>query len=86
MDNKIYKLTVENKRSVTLNGVESVLGFDESYVSLESSYGRIIIEGEGMKIESLSKENGEIYIVGNISAVYFADEKEKSGMLKRLFK
>ena len=86
MDNTGYKLVIENKKSVTMNGVESVLGFDEAYVSLISVMGRVIIEGEGMKIESLSKESGQVLITGDITAVYFADEKTKNGMFKRLFK
>ncbi len=80
------RLIIENRRSVTLGGVDNVVGFDEDYVSLDTTLGRVIIEGEGMKIESLTREGGIIYVTGDISAVYYSEIKTKNGMFKRIFK
>ena len=79
-------LTVKSRESVTLDGVKNVEGFDESYVSLSTVGGRVIIEGADLKIESLTKENGAIYITGKINGVYFNDEKAAKGVFARLFK
>ena len=86
MSNADHKMIIVGRESLQMNGVESVLGFDENYVSLSASVGKIIIEGAQMRIENLSKETGEINIIGEISAVYFADEKTKNGVFKKLFK
>ena len=80
------KLTVENRRTLFMDGVVHVVGFDEDYVSLDTKLGRVVIEGEEMKIESLTNDSGEIKIVGIISAVIYTDQKTKAGMLRRLFK
>lgn len=80
------KLTVENRKTLLMDGVIHVIGFDEDYVSLDTKLGRVVIEGEEMKIESLSNDDGEIKIVGLISAVIYTDQKTKAGMLRRLFK
>lgn len=80
------RLTVIGKNALKLNGVLSVLGFDESFVSLDTTLGRIVIEGANMRIESLSKESAEIYVVGDISGVYYTEAKEKGRRLGRIFK
>lgn len=80
------RLVIENRKKLVLDGVSHVIGFDEGYVSLDTKLGRVVIEGEGMKIESLSKEEGTIYIIGDISAVFYTETKEKNGVLRRIFK
>ena len=80
------RLTIIDKKSLSLNGVISVLGFDECFVSLETNLGKIVVEGANMRIESLSKESSEIYVVGDIYGVYYAEEKEKGRKHGRIFK
>ena len=49
--------------------------------------GKIIIEGQGLKIENLSKDNGEILISGRISGVLYEEAKSSpKGFLARIFK
>ena len=78
--NKI--ITIENYEKISLNGVNHIVGFDEKCIILSTDLGNIIIDGKEMKIESLSKDNGEVYIIGKFQGLYFAEEKKK----KRLFK
>lgn len=78
-------LTVINGEVLTLNGVLNILRFDEGTVTLQTSRGRIIVEGEGLAIESLDKNGGDILIKGDISGVYRYEEPEgKSGFFKRM--
>ncbi|MBO5907202.1 MAG: YabP/YqfC family sporulation protein [Clostridia bacterium] len=79
-------LVVNERKSVKMNGVKNVIGFDEGYVTLDTSLGRVSIEGRELKIESLTKENGEIYITGNVSGVYYSDPKESTTIFKKMFK
>ena len=78
-------LSVKERNSITLNGVCNVVGFDESYVTLATSDGKIIIEGEGLKIESLSKQGGEINISGKISGVFYSEKRNYKSPFGRLF-
>lgn len=78
-------LLVSEKKSVTLDGVENVEGFDQGFVSLQTVAGRITIEGDGLKIESLSKEKGEIKVTGNISGIYYQEIKKAKKFLERIF-
>lgn len=88
MEESIAKgtLKVEDRTSLTLDGVDNVLGFDEEYVSLETRLGKIVIEGRSLKIESLSKENGIILISGRINGILYSDEKPAKNVFARLFK
>ena len=79
-------ISIVNCGEVKLNGVEHIVGFDEKCVILSCDFGRVIIEGEGMKVESLSKENSEISIVGNFKGVYLSEEKKQKSQLKNLIK
>lgn len=81
-----YYVLINNKSNITLNGVNNVSSFDESYITLETEQGKISVEGSTLKIENLSKQDGEIYVTGNITAVIFEEEKATRGGFKKLFK
>ena len=78
-------LNVKDKREITLNGVINVEGFDESYVTLRTEEGKFIIEGSGLKIESLSKEDGVIVISGSFSGAFYSENKATKKLFSRLF-
>ncbi len=78
-------LTVKERGRITLNGVTNVASFDEGYVTLDTSEGRISVEGQGLKIESLCRDGGVIEIVGRIDGVFYAKEKKVTSRFSRLF-
>ena len=82
---KHTNLSVKEQNSLTLNGVCNVVGFDESYVTLEINGGRVIIEGDGLKIESLTKQGGEINITGKITGVFYTEKKQIKTPFGKLF-
>ena len=75
-DTKHTVIITERKRA-EISGVSGILSFDESYISLDTSLGRLVIEGEGLRVEDLSRESGRINLVGDISAVYYEKKREK---------
>ncbi len=83
---KHTNLIVSEKKSVSLDGVENVEGFDQNFISLKTVAGRITIEGDGLKIESLSKGNGEIKVIGNILGVYYSEIKKSKSILEKIFR
>lgn len=82
---KHTELCVKERGRIVLNGVINIESFESSYVTLETSEGRISIEGEGLKIEDLCSTNGEIRISGKINGVFYSKEKKARGGLARLF-
>lgn len=77
-------LSVVDRSEVRIDNVKNVIGFDESYVSIETNMGNITVEGSGMKIESLTKDNGVIEIRGRIDGVYYSTDRERRGLFKRM--
>lgn len=86
INNYDYKMTVNNREEVSLNGVLNVSSFGEDFLSLNTSLGEVIIEGTDLKIESLTKENGEILIIGKINGIIYKDKKDEKGFFGKLFK
>lgn len=82
---KHTSLSVKERNKLTLNGVSNIESFDDGYITLEIGEGRISVEGDGLKIESLSREGGEIQITGKINGVFYNDKKKISGKFKGLF-
>ncbi len=88
MDEKMLvgTATIKDRKSVRLDGVESIDGFDESYISLSTSLGKMVIEGKSLKVENLSSDSGEIVINGHIDSLFYVDQKLKKNSIFRLFK
>lgn len=84
--NKERLISIINCGTVILNGVDHIVGFDERSMILSCDFGRVIIEGEDMKVESLTKENGEICVNGKFKGVFLSEEKREENTLKKFFK
>lgn len=81
--NKNIQITIG--KSFSMYGVSDIRGFDEGYVSLDTSSGKITVEGKDLKIESLTKDDGHIEISGNVSGVFCDYDNESKGFFKRIF-
>lgn len=84
-DKKIETL-IENREFLRMNGVINVEGFGEDFLILNTTLGELSVEGENLKIESLTKECGEINITGKINALFYREKALQKGLFKKLFK
>ena len=77
-------LLVEDRKRIELNDVESILSFEDDYITLMTSSGKIQIEGEEMKIIDLSKETGHISITGKIDSIFYSGDgrKKRTGIFR----
>ena len=84
-DNK-QVVTITDACSVTLNGVNDIIGVDDGMILLDTVNGKIRIEGTDLKVESLERIGGVINARGNIKAVYIQGAiKEKKGAFGKIF-
>ena len=83
---KIYQTNITNREKITVNGVMNVECFGEEYLTLNTSQGQLTIEGENLKIESLTKENGEILITGKICGLFYREDRIEKGFFRKIFK
>ena len=60
---KSQTITVTNLKTFSMPGVIDIAAFDGDYILLETGLGNISVEGRELKIQSLTKENGEIQAI-----------------------
>ena len=68
------------------SGVLYVESFDDTSLSLSTVMGDLMIEGQDLKIEGFSKEDGTVRIIGRVQALYYSDvPKTKKKFFGKLF-
>ena len=73
-----HKLTLQERKSLTMTGVAEVISFDESLVVLNTSLGVLTVQGEELKLKTLSLEGGQVAVDGQISALIYEQPRESS--------
>ena len=79
-------LTLENRRKLTVTGVEEVESFDETEISMLTGEGKLTVSGEGMRIDRLNVDNGDVNILGSIRALRYEDHAPEKGFWARLWR
>ena len=80
-----HHLVLEQRERLVISGVEEVARFDEETILLTTSMGELEIQGEGLHIEKLSLEGGELHVEGTVIAlIYETAPREGGGLLRRL--
>ncbi|WP_163195362.1 sporulation protein YabP [Clostridium thermarum] len=89
VDEKKSNMTLENRKKLFLTGVLEVISFNEEKILLNTSFGMLTIKGNGLKMNKLDVQNGEVMIAGTVdSFVYSGSESkhEKESILSKLFR
>ncbi len=79
-----HKLTLNERKSLTMTGVTEVLSFDENMVLLATTLGRLEVQGENLSLKNLSLDGGQVAVEGEISALYYTQSREKRSFWERL--
>ena len=72
-----HRLNMEDRKRIDFTGITDVVSFDPVKVVLESDYGHITIKGDGLHVNRLSLEKGEVDVEGQIDSLTYS---ELSGM------
>ena len=79
-------LTLEGRRKLTVSGVEEVESFDENEITMRTGEGDLVIRGEGMHIDRLSVDNGDVNVLGCISELRYAEHVQARSFWARLWR
>ena len=79
-----HKLTLTERKSLTLTGVTDVISFDENTVLLTTTLGRLEIQGENLQLKNLSLEGGQVLVEGEISSLYYTQPRHRKSFWERL--
>lgn len=84
-----HNIIMENRKKLSVSGVEDVDSFDEASVILITTMGTLTVKGADIRINKLSIDAGEVSIEGDIDSFEYSDvsqHSESGGFISRLFK
>jgi sporulation protein YabP len=87
-EEKKSSLSLENRKNLILTGILEVISFDDQKISLNTKLGNLSIKGEGLKMNKLDVQNGDVIIIGTILSMIYSGKnvaKKKENIIKRIF-
>lgn len=80
-----HKLTLDQRKKLTMIGVTEVVSFEENTVILKTALGTLVIQGSQLQLKTLSLEGGQVDVSGTVSALIYEEPRSSGGVLRRLF-
>ena len=71
---------ISDRDTLNMSAVREVLSFDTDFVSVMTELGKVEIEGDELRILSMSSESGDMLIKGRIDGVFYAAKPTKKGL------
>lgn len=81
-----HELKLENRARLCVSGVQEVESFDESAIVLHTSMGVLLVRGEGLHLQTLSIDGGQVAVNGTVSALSYAEAPRPGGFFRRLLR
>ena len=79
-----HVLTLDERSKLTMTGVTEVVSFDDMTVVLKTDLGQLLVQGQDLKLRTLSPEGGRVAVEGTVTALSYEEPKQKGGWLHRL--
>ncbi len=73
-----HKVTLNERKQLTMSGVSEVVSFEETAVVLQTGLGMLTVQGQGLKLKTLTPEGGQVVIDGEIAALVYEEPREGS--------
>ena len=79
-----HKLSLNERKSLTMTGVTEVVSFDENTVVLKTALGTLLVHGKDLQLKNLSPEGGQVTITGTVAALIYEEPRPAGSWLRRL--
>lgn len=80
-----HKLSLEERKKLTVSGVAEVVSFEESAVVLRTARGVLLVRGQDLHLKTLSLDGGQVAVEGMVSALIYEESRREGGFFTRLF-
>lgn len=82
------KLVLNNRKSLTLTGVENVDSFSDTEIVLLTNLDKLTIKGQRLNISRLDVDLGEFSMDGYVNSIVYskASPRGNKGFFERIFK
>lgn len=84
MEQQSHRLSLTDRKKLTMTGVTEVISFEDTAVVLGTALGTLIVQGEQLQLKTLSLEGGQVEVDGSVSALVYREQRSESGWLRRL--
>ena len=81
-----HKLTLNERKQLTISGVTEVVSFDDNSVVMHTALGSLEVQGQQLQLRSLSPEGGQVAVDGHICALYYEEPRTGNSLWSRLFR
>ena len=79
-----HKLTLNERKSLTVSGVTEVVSFDETAVIANTELGTLVVQGKDLQLKTLLPEGGQVTVEGQISALAYEEPRATVSLWRRL--
>ena len=87
---KLHKISLLNRTTCSISGVNDVLAFDNHEILLETDQGMLMIKGDDMHVNRLMLDKGEVDVDGKIDSLTYSESaghnSKNESLLSKLFK
>ena len=80
-----HRLTLDERSSLSMTGVTEVVSLDENAVVLHTCLGTLVVQGQDLKLKTLTLDGGNVAVTGKIGSLVYEEPRGKCGWMSRLF-
>ena len=81
-----HSLVLENRNRLTATGVTDEDSSDDQTIVATTGEGQLIIRGQGLHMDRLNTESGELTVAGQITSMTYAESRPAGSFFTRLFR
>lgn len=81
-----HHIHLDERKSLSISGVLEVESFDEEAIVMSTSLGELIVRGNGLHIEQLSLDGGDLKVEGTIDSLTYEELRPQGGFFARLLR
>lgn len=79
-----HKLTLNERKQLTVTGVTEVISFDETAVIARTEHGTLVVQGKDLQLKTLLPEGGQVAVDGTITALIYEQPHSTDSWWRRL--
>lgn len=81
-----HKLTLNERKNLTMTGVTEVVSFDDSAVVLHTALGTLEVQGQNLQLKTLSLDGGQVVVDGHITGLIYEEPRSTGGFWGKFLK
>lgn len=81
-----HKLTLNERKTLTVSGVTEVVSFDETAVIAHTEMGTLVVQGKELQLKTLLPEGGQVSVEGKISALIYEEPRAPGSLWRNLWR